>query len=237
MKIVAIIQARLSSQRLPGKVLMDIEGKPMLLRVIDRVKESKLIEAIVIAIPYTKESEHLTGLIQSYNFNLYAGSEFDVLDRYYNAAPKYNVDPVVRITSDCPLIDPKVIDKVIQYYLDGNFDYVSNCEDYAFGLDVEVFSYESLKRAWNEAKEPYDREHVTTYIINHPDTFRIGKALYNIPENIPNAHWAVDTAKDLEFVRWVYQRLGENFRFEDVIKLMEDRDYQASRDRGYCSIV
>ena len=221
-KVVAIIQARMSSKRLPGKVLMDIEGKPMLQRVIERVKQAKLLNEVIVAFTINDKDDKIANLVYKLGLHSYRGKELDVLDRFRMVAIWRSPDIIVRITSDCPLIDPKIVDKVIQYYLDGDFDYVSNCEDYAFGLDVEIFSYKALERAWNEATEPYDREHVTTYIINHPDIFKVGKVLYNIPKNISNTHWAVDTREDLEFVRKLYKKLGDNFTMEDVLKEVEN---------------
>ena len=216
MNIIAIIQARLSSSRLPGKVLMDIEGKSMLWHVIGRVKKATLIDQVAIAVPST-DQELASVAIGNCGFFAYVGDEDDVLDRYYQAAKFYEAGIIVRITGDCPLIDPEVIDRTIQYFLDNNIDYIYNLPPYPDGLDVEVFSFGALVKTWKEAKDPYDKEHVTTYIRYHPELFRIGKL-----DGLDLSHykWSVDTAEDLEFARWVYQKLGDNFRLSDILKLI-----------------
>ena len=217
--IVAIIQARMKSTRLPGKVLMDIEGKPMLQRVIERVKESKLIDEIIVAIPYENYNQ-LVQLIMKCKVLRYAGSSNNVLDRFYQAVPP-EATTIVRITSDCPLIDPEVIDKTIQYFLDNDIDYIYNLPPYPDGLDTEVFSYRALEKSWLEATSDYDKEHVTTYIRNHPEIFRIGKLNYE--RDLSHFKWSVDTEKDLEFVRQTYQKLGDEFHLQDILNLVEEK--------------
>ena len=224
--IVAIIQARMSSQRLPGKVLMDISGKPMLQHIIDRVNEAKLINDIVIATTTKEEDKSIIQLIADNGMKGYRGSELDVLDRYYQTVARYkrigrtsNINTIVRITSDCPLIDPRIIDKTIEFYLNGNFDYVSNVETYPDGLDTEVFSYNALAKTWKEAKEPRDREHVTSYICSHPKKFKVG--LLESGQDFSKYKWSVDTIEDLEFARTIYRKLGNKFYMEDILKLLE----------------
>ena len=218
--IVAIIQARFNSTRLPGKVLMDIEGKPMLQRVIERVAKSKLIDHIIVALPWREEDYNwLVPLTIKCGVSHYLHrhySEDDVLGRYYQACPS-DARAVVRITSDCPLIDPRVIDRTIQYFLDNDIDYIYNLPPYPDGLDTEVFSYEALVKTYNEVTEPYDREHVTTYIRSHPELFRIGR----LEGKGLSLKWSVDTIDDLIFARRVYHILGEEFDFEDILKLEE----------------
>jgi len=223
-KIVAIIQARMGSTRLPGKALKEISGKPLLWHVINRVKKAKLIDQIVLATTDKKEDLKLIEIASETGIGNYAGSEEDVLDRYFQAATKYKADIIVRITSDCPLIDPIIIDKVINHFLSDNFDYVSNtikCT-YPDGLDVEVFSYNSLKKAWNDAKLPSEREHVTPYIIKHKEIFKIGN--FENDEDLSHLRWTVDEERDLEFVREIYKRLykeGEVFYMENVLELLK----------------
>ena len=216
--IVAIIQAHVGSIRLSGKVLMDIAGKPMLQRVIKRVKESKLISEIIVAIPYEDYSQ-LVPLILKCKVLHYCGSSNNVLDRIYQATPP-EATAIVRITSDCPLIDPEVIDKTIQYFLDNDIDYIYNLPPYPDGLDTEVFSYGTLEKAWLEATSDYDNEHVTTYIRSHPDIFKIGRLNYE--KGLSYLKWSVDELKDLEFVRWIYQKLGDDFRLKDILKLVNN---------------
>ena len=225
-KVVAIIQARMGSTRLPSKVLMDINGRPMLQRVIDRVNQSQLVNDIVIVTTKKSSDRPIVDLGMKNDISVYVGKEFDVLDRYYCATVAYNIDTIVRITSDCPLIDPKVIDKSIKYFLNNGFDYVTNTGYYPDGLDTEVFSHNTLTRTWMEATAPYDREHVTSYICRYPKIFKIGKVRKHRTK-LPNYRWSVDTVKDLEFVRWVYRELGDKFHLNDIIKLLEwRRDYE-----------
>ena len=226
MKVVAIIQARMGSTRLPGKVMKEILGKPVILWDLDRISLSKLIDEIVVAIPYGKENDVIVDTIKEYNDKIVTtrGSEDDVLDRYYQAAVQTNADVVVRITSDCPLIDPVVIDQVIEQFLDNDCDYCSNSHirTYPRGLDTEVFSFKTLEEAWNEARKDYEREHVTPYIIENPDKFK----LLNVANDIDLSHlrWTLDTKEDFEFISAVYKRIypkKQLFLMDDVLELLD----------------
>lgn len=225
MKVVAIIQARMGSTRLPGKVMKEILGKPVILWDLDRISLSKLIDEIVVAIPYEKENDVIADTIKEYNDKIIItrGSEDDVLDRYYQAAVKTNADVVVRITSDCPLIDPVVIDQVIGQFLDNDCDYCSNSltRTYPRGLDTEVFSFKVLEEAWNEATKDYEREHVTPYIIENPDKFK----LLNVANDIDLSHlrWTLDTKEDFELINAVYKSIfpkKQLFLMDDILELM-----------------
>ena len=226
MKVVAIIQARMGSTRLPGKVMKEILGKPVILWDLDRISLSKLIDEIVVAVPYGKENDVIVDTIKEYNDKIVTtrGSEDDVLDRYYQAAVQTNADVVVRITSDCPLIDPVVIDQVIEQFLDNDCDYCSNSHirTYPRGLDTEVFSFKTLEEAWNEARKDYEREHVTPYIIENPDKFK----LLNVANDIDLSHlrWTLDTKEDFEFISAVYKRIypkKQLFLMDDVLELLD----------------
>lgn len=165
MRSVAIVQARTGSSRFPNKVLMDIEGRPMLWHVINRLRSSRLIDEIVIATTADKKDDRIEKFCQENSVEFYRGKESDVLDRYYQAAKIYKADPVIRITSDCPLVDPQVTDKAISTYLKNRDDLDAvHISLYPRGLDTEVFSFRALERTWEEAKEDYQREHVTVYI-------------------------------------------------------------------------
>jgi len=216
--IVAIIQARMGSIRLPGKVLMDIEGKPMLWHVINRVKYSKLINKIVIATSTNKKDDVIEEFCKSNNIDFYRGSEMDVLDRYYQAAKVFKASLIVRITSDCPLIDPEVVDLVIKTHLSSDVDYTSNNIERTFprGLDTEVFKFSALEKAYKEAVAPYQREHVTVYIYENPYLFRLNNVKND--KDISYLRWTVDEKADLHFVREIYKRLNK----EDRIFLMRD---------------
>jgi len=224
--IAAIIQARMGSERLPGKVLMDIAGKPMLWHVVNRLKQSKYLNRIIIATTTNKDDEKIVDFCETNNINFYRGSENDVLDRYYKTALYWDVDTIVRITADCPLIDPNVIDKVIISYLKNmdNFDGSSNTIErtYPRGLDTEVISSLGLSKAWNEAKEDYQREHVTIYIYENPLKFK----LYSLKNDVDLSYyrWTVDEKKDLKLVKNIYKFLyseGNIFLTKDILKLLE----------------
>jgi spore coat polysaccharide biosynthesis protein SpsF (cytidylyltransferase family) len=216
-------------------VLKNIIGKPMIWHVIDRVQRSTLVNGIVLATTTNKEDKPLLELAKESGVKSYAGSEDDVLDRYFQAATKFGADVIVRVTADCPLIDPKVVDKVIKHFLDGSFDYVSNTVklSYPDGLDVEVFSYEALKRAWEGAKRSSDREHVTSYIRNHPKIFKIGSLEHE--KDLSGMRWTVDTEKDLKFVRKIYKRLYKKVKIflkRDILELLKKQPELMDINKG-----
>jgi len=200
-KVVAIIQARMGSTRLPGKVTMEIAGKPMLQRVIERVQRAKTVDQVIVAVPESDDTVGMSTLCPV-GVHLCYGSEHDVLERYDQAARENNADIIVRITSDCPLIDPDVIDEVVGKFLQYSPDYASNTMErsYPRGLDVEVFSRAALERAAKEAG-PGDREHVTPYMLRHPE-FRRLPVTGGTTDGTVN--WSVDTQEDLDRVREIY---------------------------------
>lgn len=223
-EVVAIIQARMASTRLPGKVLLDIQGKPLLEHVIDRVGAAKLIDSTVIATSSNERDEAIIQFAKSRGIAYYVGSEDDVLDRFYQTAKRFNVNIIVRITPDDPFKDPEVIDKVVSYYLSDidSLDYVSNTIEptYPEGLDVEVFSFQALEKAWREASKPSERGHVTPYMWNHPKFFRL--ANIENDENLSHLRWTIDAEEDLRFAREVYARLyrGQVFLMKDILALL-----------------
>lgn len=236
--IVAVIQARMGSTRLPGKVMKTILGKPVILWDIDRVSLSKLIDEIVVAIPFGKQDDVIADTIEEYNNKILIsrGSEGDVLDRYYNAAVQTNADVVVRITSDCPLIDPVVVDHVIEQFLNNDCDYCSNSlqRTYPRGLDTEVFSFESLERAWKEAHALYEREHVTPYIRGNSDKF----ILLNVENNVDLSHlrWTLDYPEDFEFITEIYKRLYPKkkiFYMEDILDVLNREPWLLEINKKY----
>ena len=222
----------MGSTRLPGKVLMELEGKPLLQRVVERVKRAKKIDEIIIATTKNKEDKKLTEFAEKLKVKSYAGSEDDVLDRYYQAAKKFGAENIVRITSDCPLIDPEIVDDIISYYLNNDFDYVSNTisPTYPDGLDTEVFSFKALERAWKEAKKGFEREHVTPYINRHPEIFRLHN--FENKENLSALRWTVDTEKDLQFAREIFKRLKEPFGMKDVLQLLKREPHLLAINEG-----
>jgi len=172
MKTTAIIQARMSSTRLPGKVMMEVMGRPLLSYQIERLRFSKRIDDIIIATTINKEDDSIAELAKKEGLQVYRGSEDDVLDRYYQAAKEYNAEHIMRLTADCPLIDPAVCDQVTEYYFNSKFDYVHTGETFAEGLDCEIFSFKALEKAWKNVQQKSEREHVTLYFRNHPQLFQ-----------------------------------------------------------------
>ncbi len=223
MKVVAIVQARMGSTRLPGKVLKDIEGEPMLARVVQRLSRSSLINEVLIATTDRAVDDAIVEECRRRSVQVFRGDENDVLDRYFRAAQLSKAEAVVRITSDCPLIDPEVTDKTIAAFLEEMPDYTSNCivRTYPRGLDTEAMTAQALERCWRTAAKPYERTHVTPYIYQHPGEFKI---LSVTGERDFSGHrWTVDTPEDLELVRAIYARLKghDDFRWRDVLDLLD----------------
>lgn len=240
MKVVIIIQARMGSTRLPGKVLMDIGGKPAIAHVVERARMAKRGDTVILATTTDPSDDVLAAWAEKNRVPVYRGSEHDVLDRYYQCAKKYAADAVVRLTGDCQLLDPAVVDMVIDAYSDLHSDYVSNAHPptYPDGLDVEVFSFFSLEKAWNEAKLQSEREHVTPYIWKHPELFRL-KNVEN-SEDLSVERWTLDTPEDVAFLRKVCAHLPpQDFSFATVLRIMSEhrewRDMNAmhARNEGY----
>lgn len=223
MRVVAIIQARMGSSRLPGKVLKDIEGKTMLGRVVERVQQARKIDEVVVATTVQEVDEAIVAECQRLNVASIRGSEGDVLDRYYQAAQSYGADAVARTTSDCPLIDPGVIDLVISAFEEKKPDYASNTLErtYPRGLDTEVLKKEALTRAWQEARKPFERIHVTPYIYQNPALFQL-LSVVSEEGNFGDLRWTVDTEEDLRFVRNIYQRVIDknHFNWQDILKIL-----------------
>ncbi len=221
MKIVAIVQARMSSSRLPGKVLADIAGQSMLHRVIERVRRIPGLSEVVVATTLASEDEAIVKECDRIGAPFFRGSENDVLDRYYGACRQHEAEAVVRITSDCPLIDPMESRKVIDAFLAQAADLAANDIKTTFplGLGTEVVAREALHLAWSHATKPYERQHVTPYIYEHPEQFHLVSV--ESPSNHGNLRWTVDTPPDLEFVRAVYARLSGSFCWQDVFSLLE----------------
>lgn len=225
MKVVAILQARCSSTRLPNKVLKEIQGKAMLHQQIDRLNRSKCINELIVATSVDASDNKLVELCKKININVYRGSLNNVLERFYIAAKINSADIVVRLTGDCPLASPEIIDAVIrQHILDKN-DYTSNIEPETFpdGLDVEVFNFPVLKKAWQNATTKSDLEHVTPYIRNN-----LGVVKGNYISDLDYSHfrWTVDEPEDFNFVREVYSLLGSKgnyFDYNEIFKLLDER--------------
>ena len=241
--ILTIIQARMGSTRLHGKVLKPVLGKPLLWHLIRRLQHSKLIDKIVIATTTNKNDEPIVKVVQEMGIDFFRGSEQDVLDRYYKAAKQFGAAAVVHITADCPLVDPEVTDRVIKYYLDnqGEFDFVSNMHPATFpdGLDTSVYSFAALERAWREAKKPFQREHVTPYIWDQPEIFRIGN-VENDVDLSGKERWTIDYAEDYEFIRAIYEKLykeEEVFLMQDILRFLDKNPDIREINKGHLGTV
>lgn len=214
MKILGIIQARISSTRLLGKVLLDLEGITVLEHVIKRVKSAKLIDEVIIATTIKKEDLKIVKLCADVGIRVFCGSYQDVLDRYYQVARLLDPKHIVRITADCPLIDPKIIDKVIRLHLKEKAGYTSNTLEETFpdGEDVEIFTFEALNKAWQNAKLLSEREHVTPYIKKRPKIFGIRNL--ECDKNLSDKRWTLDNPEDYDFIKIIYKNLyGKNNLF------------------------
>ncbi len=226
MKTGVVIQTRMGSTRLPGKVMLDLCGKPVIQHVIERISQSKEIDDIVIATTTLEQDKIIVKEAERNCVKWFRGSEEDVLSRYYHAAKENNLEIVVRVTSDCPLIDPYVTDNIVRYFKENKHDIVTNASadlrtrTYPRGLDTEVFSFKALEDAFNNAREKYQREHVTPYLYENANSIYYYKDITDYSKY----RWTLDTEEDLELIRTIYKYLykGEhNFYYRDIIKLLE----------------
>lgn len=248
-RTVAIIQARMSSSRLPGKVLLDIGGQPMLARVVERTRLAQTLDKVVVATTGDPSDDPIAALCDQRGYPCYRGSLHDVLDRYYQSAKAFDAQVIVRVTADCPLIDPALIDRTVRAFwgqaensvsysvisspeslsnVDKNFpwDFAANRlpppwgRTYPIGLDTEVCAFQALERAWKEADQPYQREHVMPYLYDH-GAFRV--LLLNTEPDYGTMRWTVDTAEDLELVRKIYAHFDPrwDFSWQEVIELFK----------------
>lgn len=222
MKTVAIIQARMGSTRLPGKVLQDLGGRPVLGRVVERAKRAQRLDAVTVATSTAAADDVVSAWCGESRVPCFRGSEADVLDRYAGAAREFGAGVVVRLTGDCPLIDPDVVDMVVAAYFAQPCDYAANVIEPTFpdGLDTEVFSRATLERAAAEAQLPSEREHVTPYIRNHPELFRLVSVRGE--RDLSAMRWTVDEPRDLEVARLIYGVLGDaEFGLQELLALYD----------------
>jgi spore coat polysaccharide biosynthesis protein SpsF len=231
MKIVTAIQARTSSARLPQKVLMPLCGEPLLIRIVERVGHSSLKGKVVVATSTLPEDNIIEELCLAHGIQVFRGHPTDLLDRHYQLAKTFNAEAVVKIPSDCPLIDPRIIDQVIAYYLAyyPEFDYVSNLHPATFpdGNDVEIMSVEALENAWNLASRDFEREHTTPYIWENPLNFRIGNVRWSTGIDLSTSHrFTIDYPEDYEFIKEVYDNLylfNPSFNLDDILQFLHEK--------------
>jgi spore coat polysaccharide biosynthesis protein SpsF len=259
MKVVAIIQARMSASRLPGKVLLDIGGEPMLARVVERTRRSQGVDQVLVATSQEQADDPIEAFCTQRGYSCFRGSLHDVLDRYYQAAKSHSAEIVVRITADCPIIDPLVIDQTLMaFYGNGPnlitetdpewllfkpepvpaWDFAANRlpppwkRTFPIGLDTEVCTFTALEIAWREANQPHQREHVMPFLYEQDHRFRI--LLVNHDPDLGDLRWTVDTPQDLELLRQVYKRFGgrDDFSWLEVLELFKSEPELAKINAG-----
>lgn len=217
----------MGSTRLPGKIFQDLSGKPILEHVIDRCEKSKA-NTVIVATSTKKENDIIEKFCEDKEILFFRGSEEDVLERYYECAKENGLDIIIRITSDCPLIDPETINHCLEKFESEKVDYLSNAHERSFprGLDVEVFSFETLEKAHKEAKEKPYREHVTPFIYNNPDKFSIGSLIAEEMLRRPEIRLTVDTPEDLKLMKIIYKRLYKNgfVKIAEVMEFLENNE-------------
>lgn len=231
MKTVAIIQARMGSTRLPGKVMKKLCDRTVLSHVINRVKTCHLIDQIVIATTTLPHNDYIVKEAKQCGVNWFRGSETNVLERYYLTAKEYQADTIMRIASDCPLLDVEILDDLLSYFQEENnmglgIDYLSNTlrRSFPIGLDAEVFTYNALEIAYNYATKDYEKEHVTPYIYQHPDLF----SLHNLSndDDLSYYRWTLDTPEDYELIKIIYENLYPQnplFSMDEILSLLEKK--------------
>ncbi|MBX9348843.1 cytidylyltransferase domain-containing protein [Chromobacterium piscinae] len=242
MKILTLLQARTSSTRLPGKVLKDLLGQPMILHQIQRVQRARAIGTLCLVTSTDTSDDLLVETVGQADVMVFRGSLDDVLDRFYQAASLHAPDVVVRLTGDCPLIDPQIIDQALERFQQEGCDYLSNSNPatYPDGMDVEVFSFHALEKAWECATLPSEREHVTAYIYKHPEQFKLSNLINDI--DLSSIRLTVDEVEDFHLVEKIYGELlpkNPEFLLTDVLKLLQQNpqwvslNQSISRNAGY----
>lgn len=245
MKTLVVIQARTGSTRLPNKVMMPLAGRPLLERMVERVRLASTPSDVVVATTLAPADNPIRDLCDEIGVPCFNGHATDLVDRHYKAALEHRADIVVKIPSDCPLIDPGVIDKVIGYYLDNSrsYDYVSNLHPATWpdGQDVEVVPMNVLEIAWRQASPGYEREHTTPFIWERPEWFRVGNVEWEDGRDLSMTHrWTIDYREDYEFLAAVYDALwspqSADFGVEDVLDLLERRTEIAEINARYAGV-
>ena len=207
--ITAIIQIRLNSSRLKRKALLKIQNLTLIEHLFSQLSYSTQIDKKIIATTTESIDNDIENLANNIGIECFRGNSLNVLDRYYNCAKSFDIDTIVRISGDAPLIDPIIVDKTIEYYKKNNFDYVSNFfrRTFPIGTEIEIFSFKTLEKCWKTAQQSYEKEHVTPFIYEHPELFNIGFIEHS--ENLSNLHWTVDRIEDFNFVEIILQKIKE----------------------------
>lgn len=240
---IAIIQARLGSTRLPGKVFLNIESKPVLQHIVNRLKKVAKIDKVIIATSNLKINKKITLYCKANNIDFFVGSEENVLDRFYNAAKLYNPKNIIRITGDCPLIDPETIETLINYYKNNNYDYcgvatgagvADNDKIFRFpdGLDAEIFKFSVIEKTYLNARKKIEIEHVTPYIWGNPSLFNLGVLESDV--DYSKYRLTLDNIEDFNLIKWIYSNLykeNEFFNLKDIIQLIEKNKYKLDTNK------
>ena len=245
-KLVTIIQARMGSTRLPGKVLLPVLGEPILGHIVSRLSTIDKVDTIIVATSDRNLDDPIAEYCSAKGISCFRGSENDVLDRFYQAATAAGADTVIRITGDCPLVDPALVSRLIDYYATNGFDYCGIATGagvamgdfqgrFPDGLDAEIFKMEVLQAAWQETRGQLFREHVTPFIWKQPERFNLG-TLKSLDRDYSNLRWTVDNREDYEVIRWVYEELypvKPNFNMQDVLSLFERHPEKIEDNRQF----
>lgn len=242
--IVTVVQARTSSTRLPNKVFLSLAGKPLLLRLIERIKYAKLSGTVVVATTTDISDDPIFNLCLQENINVFRGHKTDLLGRHVGVGLKYDADVIVKIPSDCPLIDPKIINRVIKFFIDNqhHVDYVSNLHPatYPDGNDVEAISFHALLLAHHNAKQDFEREHTTPFLWENNHIFRVRNVEWDKELDYSMTHrWTIDYEEDYIFIKSVYDELyhrSPNFSMYDILNLLSRKPELAKINEKYCGV-
>jgi spore coat polysaccharide biosynthesis protein SpsF len=233
----------MSSSRLWGKVMLPLAGKPLLERMVHRVRAATVNAKTVVLTSEQSEDNVIAELCKSLDVDCFRGNLSDLLDRHYQAAKSYGADVVAKIPSDCPLIDPQIVERVFARFNAGDSDYVSNLHPatYPDGNDVEIFTFSTLQRAWQEASKDFEREHTTPFIWEHPERFRIGNAEWETGRDYSMTHrWTIDYPEDYELIRCVYDELYSAqrpiFSLNDILNLLCEKPELAELNAKYLGV-
>ena len=235
------MQARMSSSRLPGKIILPLCDKPLLVRMLERVCRATELTQVAVATSLNVEDDKIEQICKEYGYDVFRGHPLDLLDRHYQAAKKYEADIVLKIPSDCPLIDPTIIDQVVNYYQENaaKFDYVSNLHPPSFpdGNDVEVMSFAALEKAWQHATRPMEREHTTPYIWENPEQFKIGNVKWKTGFDYSMTHrWTIDYQEDYLLIKEIFETLypeKPEFTLYDILDLLQEQLHLNSINERY----
>ena len=219
-----IIQARMGSTRLPGKVMLKIDKKhPVIHYVLEQIQNCKYLDDITVATTNLKQDDVIAEFVKNYGINLFRGDSSNVLDRYYQCAKKFSYSKIIRITCDNPLIDPEIIDKIIEKFISNKFDYVSNTitRTFPYGTEVEIFSFSALEKAWKNSKNDYEREHVTPHMYDKNNQFKISN--FSFHTNLSRLRWTLDTKEDLKMIKTIVKKIEQRPIFlKDIIWILKN---------------